>query len=141
MKRTFQVLAALLAVEVVIQAMAIGYGIAGIDKWVHDGHQLTKDVLDANNATYTGAAGFGIHGFNAMLIVLIALALLIVSFFAKVEGGQKRAGILFGMVILQFILGISSGGAPLLAPLHVLNGFGILAMAAMTARMVRTEPA
>lgn len=143
MKRAFQVLAGLLAVEVVVQAMAIAYGLAGLSHWVDkDGGVLNKAALDdAENLHFRGVGGFAIHGINGMnLIPLIAIALLVVSFFAKVEGGVRRAGILFGMVALQVILGLSASGEPLLAPLHALNGFGIFVMAAMTARSIGIAP-
>jgi hypothetical protein len=128
MRSTYRVLAYALAVEVVVQAMAIAYGIAGLGKWVDDKHDFTKKVADKGH--FPGVGGFAIHGINGELIVpVLTLALLIVSFFAKVPSGRKRAGILFGLVVLQVILGMALHGVPGIAPLHVLNAFGILVMA------------
>ncbi len=138
MRRAYQVLAGLLAIEVVIQAMAIAYALAGLGKWVEDdGGVLNKAVLDnSEDLHFQGVGGFALHGINGQMVIpLIALALLIVSFFAKeVAGAPRRAGILFGMVVLQVILGLGLHGVVVLAPLHVLNGFGILAMAGLAAR-------
>jgi hypothetical protein len=144
MRRAFQILSALLALEVLLQAMFIGYGIAGIDNWVHanKNNALTGTLLDASSPHFTGIGGFELHGMNGTVFIpLIALLLLIVSFFAKVPGGVKRAAILFVMVAVQIVLGISASNVPLLTPLHVLNGFGILAMAGMAARMAAPEKA
>lgn len=130
MRKTYRVLAYALAIEVVVQAMAIAYGIAGLGKWVDDGHVFNKQVLKADSPDFPGAGGFAIHGINGqMLIPLLTLALLIVSFFAKVPGGTRRAAILVGLVIVQVVLGVTSHSAPALIPLHALNAFGILAMA------------
>ena len=133
MKKVYRVLAYLLAAEVIVQAMAVAYGIAGVGKYVEDWHPLTKAVMDADNPNFQGVGGFMIHGMNGMMVIpLLTIAFLVVSFFTKTVGASKRAGILFGMVALQITLGLSSHGVPALAPLHVLNGFGIFTLAAIT---------
>jgi len=115
MRKTYRVLAYALAIEVVVQAMAIAYGIAGLGKWVDDGHVFNKQVLNADSPDFPGAGGFAIHGINGqMLIPLLTLVLLIVSFFAKVPGGTRRAAILVGLVIVQVVLGVTSHSAPAL---------------------------
>src|SRR4051812_45771076 len=102
MRKTFRILAYILAAEVIVQAMAIAYGIAGLGKWIDDGHSATKALFDNENAEFGGKAGFAIHGMNGMMIIpVVVLLLLIVSFFSKVAGASKRAGILFGLVGLQ----------------------------------------
>jgi uncharacterized sodium:solute symporter family permease YidK len=135
MRKTYRVLAYALAVEVVVQAMAIAYGIAGLGKWVDDGHghALTKKLAESNAPDFTGAGGFAAHGLNGTLIIpVLVLALLIVSFFAKVPGGRKRAAILLGLVVLQVVLGMALHAVPFIALLHVLNAFAILVMAILT---------
>jgi hypothetical protein len=132
MRTTYRVLAYTLAVEVVVQAMAIAYGLAGLGKWIDDGHghALTKKLADSNAPNFTGAGGLAAHGLNGIMIIpLLTLVLLIVSFFAKVPGGRQRAAILVGLVVLQVVLGFALHGVPFIATLHVLNAFGILAMA------------
>ena len=145
MRNVYRVLAFLLAIEVVVQAMAVAYAIAGLGHWVEeDGGVLNKQVLDSDSADFPGVGGFATHGINGMMIIpLIVLLLLIVSFFAKVPGGVQKAAILFGLVVLQVFLGIFSHSIPFVIVLHVLNAFAILgtALAAGRSTMVAREPA
>ncbi|MEO7981228.1 MAG: DUF6220 domain-containing protein [Sporichthyaceae bacterium] len=140
MRNVYRVLAYLLAVEVVVQAMAIAYAIAGLGKWVaDDGGVLNKQVLDSDSPDFQGVGGFATHGINGtMIIPIVVLLLLVVSFFAKVPGGVRRAAILFGLVALQVFLGIFSHSIPFVIVLHVLNAFGILAMSLFAARRATT---
>lgn len=133
MKTTYRVLAYALAAEVMVQTMAIAYALAGLNKWVEDDRGvLTKKVLDDKSAHFAGVGGFAVHGINGeMIIPMLTLVLLIVSFFAKVPSGTRRAAILVGLVVLEVVLGIVLGSIPFVAPLHVLNAFGILIMAFM----------
>jgi hypothetical protein len=143
MRKTYQVLAYALAVEVVIQAMAIAYAMAGLGKWIEDdGGVLNKAKLDSDeDLPFRGFGGFVIHGLNGMMLIpLITLALLVVSFFAHVEEGTKRALILVGMVVLQVVLGITLHSVVYLAPLHVINAFGILVFAYQTAKRTSVVP-
>lgn len=147
MRKAHQVLAYVLAAEVVIQAMAIAYALAGLGYWVmEEGGVLNKAVLDADDGPeFQGVGGFAIHGMNGMMLIpLLAIIFLIVSLLAnkEVPGAAKRGGILFGMVALQVFLGLTSHSVVLLAPLHALNGFGIFAMAYITAKKASVpEPA
>jgi hypothetical protein len=134
MRTTFRVLMYLLAAEVIVQGMAIAFGIAGLGKWVDDGHSATKALFDNDNAEFGGKAGFAIHGMNGIMVIpVLVLLLLIVSFFAKVPGASKRAGILLGLVVLQVVLGLAAHGAPIIVVVHVLNAFLIFSLAAVTA--------
>jgi hypothetical protein len=134
MRNTLKVLTYLLAAEVIVQAMAIAFAIAGLGKWVDDGHSATKALFDDDNAKFGGKTGFMIHGMNGMMVIpVLVLVLLIVSFFSKIPGAPKRAGILLGLVVLQVVLGLASHGAPAIILLHVLNAFAIFSMAAVTA--------
>ncbi len=94
MRNVYKVLAYLVAIEVVIQAMAIAYGIAGVAHWVEeDGGVLNKAVFDSDDPDFTGIGGFITHGINGtMIIPLLVILLLIVSFFAKVPGGGQVRG-------------------------------------------------
>jgi uncharacterized sodium:solute symporter family permease YidK len=140
MRKAHQVLAAVLAALVVIQAMAIAYAFAGVFHWVDkDGGVLNSAVYnswDDKHPTFQGSGGYGLHMISGeMLIPLVTLALLVVSLFVKnLDGAAKRATILLGLVVLQVVLGLSAHGTILLAPLHALNAFGIFAMAVVTAR-------
>ena len=138
MLKVYRGFAYAITVEVVIQAMAIAYALAGLGYWVeNDGGVLDKVKLDdaENLLKFRGSGGFAIHGINGtMLIPLITILFLIISFFAKVEGGVKRAVILFVMVAVQITLGLTSHSEPLLAPLHALNAFGIVFFAYLTGK-------
>lgn len=133
MKRAYQVFAFLLAAEVVIQAMAIAYALAGLGHWIDDGNTLTKQLIDDEDLHFQGVGGFAIHGINGMMIIpLVALLFLLVSLFSKIPGGTKKAGGLFLLVILQVVLGTALHDAVAVAPLHALNGFLIFSGAVMT---------
>jgi len=140
MRKTYQVLAYLLALEVLVQASAIAFALAGFGHWIdEDGGVANKALFDNDNADFGGKTGFIIHGMNGMMIIpLLVLLLLIISFFAKVEGASKRAGILVGMVVLQVFLGILSHDIPGAIIFHALNAFGIFTMAAFTGYRART---
>ena len=144
MRIVYRVLAFLIAIEVLIQAMAIAYAIAGLGKWVEDdGGVLNKQVLDAESADFPGVGGFMVHGINGtMIIPILVLLLLIVSFFAKVPGGVRSALIVLVLVALQVFLGIFAHSVPYVIILHVLNAFAILGVAAMAGRraMLVAEP-
>lgn len=139
MRNVYRVVAYLLALEVVVQGMAVAYGIAGLGKWVEDdGGVLNKQVLDSDSPDFQGVGGFATHGINGMMIIpLLVLVLLIVSFFTKLPGATKRAAILLGLIVLQVILGIALHGVPYIAWLHVLNAFIIFVGAFQTGRWVQ----
>ena len=136
MRNAYRVLAYLLAVEVVVQAMAIAYALAGLGHWVEeDNGVLNKQVIDSDSPDFPGVGGFATHGINGtMIIPIIIILLLIVSFFAKIPGGVRMAAILFGLVALQVFLGIFSHSIPFVIVLHVLNAFAILGMSLAAAR-------
>jgi len=90
MRSAYRVLAYIIAIEVVVQAAAIAYALAGLSKWVSDGGTLDKAAMESEDTTFTGVVGFIVHGINGqMLIPLLAVILLIISFFAKIPGGAK----------------------------------------------------
>jgi hypothetical protein len=133
MRTVFRVLITLVAVEVLVQGMAIAYALAGLGHWIDkDGGVANKALFDSDNPDFPGVGGFMIHGLNGTLIIpVLVLLTLIVSFFAKVPGGSKTAGIIVGLVILQVFLGIFSHEVPYVILLHVLNAFVIFSVAAI----------
>jgi hypothetical protein len=134
MRRAYHVIAYLIAVEVVVQAMMIATGVAGLDHWIEDGATVNKHILD-KEPSFTGSWGFAVHGINGeMLIPLFAIVLLVISFFAKVPGGTRWALYILGLIIVQVVLGVSQGNVPYLGLLHGANAFAILTVAILTAR-------
>jgi hypothetical protein len=138
MRTAYRVLAMLVAGLVVVQAFAIAYAVAGLGKWVQDGNTFDKAAFESDDTTFDGIVGFMIHGINGMMLIpLVALLLLIVSFFAKVPGGVKWAGLVLLFVVIQVTLGLLGHEIPILGGLHGLNAlilFGLAVMAAMKSR-------
>lgn len=139
MRNVYRVLAFVLAGLVLVQAMAIAYALAGLGYWIsEEGGVLNKAAMDSESLDFNGLGGFIVHGMNGMMVIpVVTLLLLIVSFFAKVPGGTKRAAILLGLVILQVALGILSHSIPYAIMLHALNAFAIFSMAALAGWRVR----
>lgn len=139
MKATYRVLAYLIPILVALQASFIALGTFGLGTFVEDGNDFTKSVLENGGAT--GDIGFMLHGLGANLIALAALVLLIVSFFAKIDGGVRMAAFVFLDVVLQFALAFASFAVWALGILHGLNAFAMiglgLAAAATATRSIK----
>jgi hypothetical protein len=143
MKRTYQVLAFLIAFEVVVQASAIAWAFFGFGNWIDDGNVFNKEVLDCEDCgwNFTAERGFMIHGLNGFMIIpLISLIFLIVSFFAKVPGGVKWAFAVFVIVIIQSQLlpGLARDVSSAFGALHGLNAMVLFAVAVMAGKRVNT---
>jgi hypothetical protein len=129
MKTAYRVLARLIALCVVIQAAAIALGVFGLIHDVDNGK-----IIDEN---YEGNVGFGLHWiFGMMAIPLLAIVFLVFSFFAKVPGGVKWAGIVFGLVVLQVALAFVSFGVWGVGALHGINALVLLFVSDYAARRV-----
>ena len=88
MKTVYRVLAYAIAAMVAVQAAAIGYAVFAQLNWIETGGTLDKAAFD------TGAPGTGAMIFHALdggVVLLLSLALLIVSFFAKIPQGVRWA--------------------------------------------------
>jgi hypothetical protein len=142
MRNAYRILAIIIAVEVVIQAMAMVFAIAGLSIWVNDGGVYDKATAEDDSVTFTGVGGFIVHGINGMMLIpLLGLVLLIVSFFAKVPGGVKWAAIVLGAIVLQVFLGIFGHESAYVGMLHGLNAFVLLGAAGMAARAAKSAEA
>lgn len=132
MKATYRVLAMVIAAGVVLQAMFIALAWFTAIKDMDDGL-----VIDKN---YDGNLGHTLHGQIGMTVIpLLALALLIVSFFAHLAGGVKWAAIVVGLVVLQVVLAFLSFAVPAIGALHGLNAFALLAVAAIAGRRAANQ--
>lgn len=139
MRKAYRILADIIAVGVVVQSMAMVWAIAGLFHWIDSGGgSLDSAVLDSwddDPPDFQGAVGFMIHGMvGTMVIPVIALALLIVAFFAHVPGAVKWAGVVVVSVIVQVVAGMAGFDAPWLGLVHGLNAFVLFAAAIMAAR-------
>jgi uncharacterized membrane protein (Fun14 family) len=131
MKATYRVLAILVPILVALQASFIALGVFGLGTWVEDGNDFTKNVLE--NGGSTGDVGFALHSFGAIALALVGLLLLIVSFFAKIEGGVRAAAFVFLDVLLQWVLAFVSFAAWAVGILHGLNAFVLFGLGMMAA--------
>ena len=122
MRTTYRYLAYAIDGLIMVQAAAIAWAIFGFSKYIDDGNTFSKSQMEANDFAFTEERGFMIHGINGqMLIPLVGLILLIISFFAKVTDGRKWAGMLFGGIVIQVLLGMFGHGLPMLGLLHGAN--------------------
>ncbi len=138
MRRIYTVLAYVVAAGVVIQAAAIAYGVAGLGKWVDGGGVFDKSVMESDQTPFPEIVGIMVHGLNGGIVIpVVALLLLISSFFAKVPGGIKWAGLVVLLVIIQVNLGFAGHDIPALGGLHGLNALLLFSAALYTARRVR----
>lgn len=141
MKSVYKVLAYLVAAEVVVQAVAMVYAIAGQGKWIMDGGVMDKAVIESREFVFPEVLGYAVHGINGTMIVpAVALLLLISSFFAKVSGAVKWAGLVFLLVVVQINLGILGHSIPALGALHGLNAMLLFSAAVYTAVRVGRAP-
>jgi hypothetical protein len=138
MRAAYRVLAWLIALEVVLQAAAMVYAVAGLGIWVdQDAGVLDKAAFESEESLFPEMIGFFIHGINGMMVIpLLALIFLIVSFFAKVPGGVKWAGFVFVAVVVQVTLGMFGHEAAIFGLLHGANALLLFSLAALAGRRV-----
>jgi hypothetical protein len=138
MRMSYRVLAYIIVAEVVVQAGAMALAIAGLGKWVDDGGVFDSAVMQSDELAFPEVVGIIVHGINGSIVVpVLALALLVVSFFARVPGGVKWAAAVFGLVFVQIMLGFFGHGIPLAGGLHGMNALAVFAVALHTARRAR----
>jgi hypothetical protein len=134
MRRTYQVLAIVIAALVAVQGATIAFAAYGMVSDLDGGKALTKD--------YGGNAGWALHAIGGMIVVpLLSLALLVISFFVNIPDARRWAGGLLGLLVVQAGLGFASHGLPAIGLLHGLNAFLVFAAAAMAARQASRAPA
>jgi heme A synthase len=131
MKTAYRVLAYAIAALVAVQAAAIGYAVFAQLHWIEDSNTIDGASFESGAP---GTAAFLFHALNGGVFLLVALALLIVSFFAKIPRGVRWAVIVLVCTVVQIALGTLSR---LLAPIGAVHGavalvlFGVAVMAAM----------
>lgn len=89
------------------------------------------------NADYEGNAGHALHGIVGMMVMpLLGLIFFILSFFAKLPGGVKWAGLTFLAIVVQVVLAFVSFGVPAIGALHGINAFVVFGLALFAGRRV-----
>jgi hypothetical protein len=132
MRTTYRVLAFAIAALVAIQAAAIGYAVFAQLNWLETGGTIDKASIESA----PGTSAYIFHALDGGVILLVALALLVISFFAKIPHGVRWAVIVLVCTIVQIALGTLSH---LLAAIGAVHGavalvlFGVAVMAAMRA--------
>jgi hypothetical protein len=126
--KAYRGIAYVIAGLVLLQAAFIAYAWFEVINAVDSGTVINED--------YEGNAGHAGHGIVGMMVTpLLAIVLLVTSLFTKTVGATKRAGIVFGVVVLQVALGLISFGVPALGALHGITAFALLAAALYAARL------
>ena len=134
MRGAYRILAGLIAIGVVLQAAFVAAG------WFTVMHDTDSGaVYDKNTGDNWGQVAHSTVGM--MVIPVIALVLLIVSFFAGIPGGVKWAGITFGVTVLQIVLAFGGYGAPIVGALHGINAFALAGVASVAMRKARLAEA
>ena len=148
MRNAYRGLAFAIAALVALQAAFIAYALSGLAAWIQDGGTLDASAFaEGSSVEVGGSTGFMMHALTGtFLIPLLALVLLVISFFAKIDGGAKWAAIVFGVVVLQYALALLTrvAEAPFLGAVHGLNAlilFGVAVTAAMRVRSRVTRAA
>lgn len=135
MRTVYRVLAILIAVEVFVQAAAIAFAVFGLTAWVDDGGVLDKATMEDESAQFDGVVGFMVHGINGSTVVpVLALLLLVASFFTRVPGATRWALLVLLLVGVQVSLGIFAHEMPVLGAFHGINALLLLGASVETAR-------
>ncbi|MFB6610368.1 hypothetical protein ACFCVO_08615 [Agromyces sp. NPDC056379] len=140
MRRIYSGLAWTIAAGVVVQAAAIAFAFGGVLNRVSNGDVVDKALLESGGAGGTGELGFWIHAIGGLMLPLVAIALLIVSFFVRAKGARLWAALVLGLLVLQVVLGFSLTDMPYLGLIHGANALAIVAAAAIAAMRVRQMP-
>jgi hypothetical protein len=143
MRKAYRILADLIAIAVAVQSMAMVWAVAGLLHWVDEGGTLNHDVMEKwedNPPDFQGAAGFVIHGIDGMMVIpVLGLALLVVAFFAGVDGGVKWAGAALAVIVIQVVAGMAGEDTPWLGLVHGLLPFALFSVALVAARAARPD--
>ncbi|MEV1174509.1 hypothetical protein [Nonomuraea sp. NPDC049784] len=135
MKQVYKVLAYLVAIEVAVQASMVVWFDAGLSKWIDGGGVADKTLVESGEAPFPEFLGVIIHGMNGMFVIpALALLLLISSFWAKVPGAVKAAGLVLLLVVLQVTFGLFGHDIPLVGAVHGINALLLFGSAIYAAR-------
>jgi heme A synthase len=138
MRKVYSALAWIVAGGVVVQAAAIAFAFGGVLNRVSNGDVVDKALLESGGAGGSGELGFWIHGIvGGVVIPLLAVALLIVSFFVRARGAKLWAAITLALVVLQVTLGFSITDVPYLGLIHGANALAIVVAASVAALLMR----
>ena len=104
--------------SVAVQASLIAFGAFALENNIDNGPVSDGDTTGVNQ-----------HHTFAYIVLLCAVALLAVSFGAKIEHGVRSAAIPLGLIVVQFLLAYAAYSAAIIGALHGLNALAIFAAA------------
>jgi hypothetical protein len=138
MRTAYKLLAYAVAAEVAIQAMAVVWAMAGLGKWIQQGGVADASLMESEAIPFPEVAGFIIHGINGTFVVpIIALALMVLSFFTRQRRAIVVAVAVFVLTVVQGQLGFLGHEIPGIGALHGLNALILFATALYAARGVQ----
>ena len=143
MRKTYIVLAWIIVGCVFVQAASIAFGFGGMSGFVQNGGVVDKALVESRTTSnFTGELGFPIHAIvGGLVIPVLALVLLVVSFFVRTPRARTWAAVLFGLVFVQLMLGYSIVDLPYLGLVHGANALAVLLTAVHAARRARAAGA
>lgn len=142
MRIVYRTMAYVIAAEVAVQATLIALGFAGLGHWIAAGNVFDKAVMESDQLPFPEVIGIILHGINGGFVIpVLALALLVVSFFARVAGGVKFAVVVLVLVAVQAELGYAGHDLPALGAVHGLNALLLFTAALHTGRRARRPAA
>jgi hypothetical protein len=145
MRKAYRVIALLIAVEVLVQAAAVAWGIFGLGAWIDEGNTFNKTMMECRDCpwNFPEERGFMIHGLNGFLVIpVLGLALLVVSFFTRDRMLVRWAAITFGLILVQSQLLPALGREyPVFGALHGLNAILLFGAAVITWRKAKAPVA
>jgi heme A synthase len=133
MRTAYRILAFAIAALVAVQAAAIGYAVFAQLSWIENGGTIDKASIESA----PGTSAYIFHALDGGVVLLLALALLVISFFAEIPQGVRWAVIVLVCTIVQIALGTLSHMLSAIGAVHgavALVLFGVAVMAAMRAR-------
>ena len=137
MRSAYRTVAQLIALGVVLQAAFVALGWFIILNDVDGGQVVDKAYLEDGDGWNIGHMLHGTVGL--MVMPILGLLLLIFSFFAKIPGGVKWAGLTLLAIVVQVALALIGFEAPALGALHGINAFIVLGLASMAIRSARAD--
>jgi len=136
MKRVYAVLAFIICGLVAVQAAVAVWAESGLFLWIAGGGSIDQSTLQSEAAPpFPEAAGYMIHGMNGMMVIpVVAVALLVVSFFAKVPKGLPWASAVAVLLGPQVALGLAGHSLSIAGLAHGINALLLFTAALLAGR-------
>lgn len=127
MRTAYRYLSWLIFAAVIVQVGLAGYGAFNAANKAEDAHHDDAQTITLGKDTIED--GFGLHWAVGELILLLTLLALILAAVGGIRGRRlKLAGALFGLLVLQVILGFLGFATAYLGALHPINALLIVGL-------------